>query len=96
MLPGPSAGPTGLWPLPGPAAGKPQVTAPQGSEPGATSTEGHEMGWLRPGTAQRSPRRACLPACPGRPTATAASQPFSVSLFLLMHFCFNLFSRHPL
>lgn len=36
-----------------------------------------------------------LPACLGRPTATAASQPF-ISLFVLMHFYFNLFSRHPL
>lgn len=58
--------------------------------------EGQEMGWLRPGTAQPSPQRACLPGRATSHCSLPAILHFSYLLFVLMRFCFNLFSRHPL
>ena len=59
---------------------------------GPPPTEGQDMGWLRPGTAQPSPWRACPP----RQCSLPATLHFSYLLFVLTHFCFNLFCRHQL
>lgn len=68
--------PAGLW---GSLKSQPR----RASSLGLPLTEGQGMGWLRPATARPSPWRACLPGGLGRPPATAASQPFSISLFFL-------------
>lgn len=63
---------------------------------GPPLTEGQEMGWLRPGTPSPSPQRARLPGQAASRSSLPAALHFSYLLFVLMRFCFNLFSRHPL
>jgi hypothetical protein len=76
----------GLWPLPGQAAGRPRVTAPQGLEPGAITGRGTRNGLVEAWDCSAFSMES-LPAWVGH----LSLQPPSCSSFLLSPFCFDAF-----
>lgn len=81
---------------PGQASGRPRVTAPQGLEPGATTARGTRNGLAEAWDCSTFSSES-LPAWAGRRRCSLpATLHFSYLLFVLMRFCSNLFSRHPL